>query len=151
VNLWVQVQASVLARPMSAVQSWSRRGFSEAGSESDSSLGHWSAQRSSGSGSAAPGWTPSARSLLGSEPVEQREELLALGGLEAATELLLVLDGDLHDFAEQPPSLLCEVQGPHATIAGAGPSYEEAALLGEEHPPDDRNSERSSHGPGEPR
>ena len=62
---------------------------------------------------------PFGQSLLGSEPVEQRDELPALGGLEAATELLLMLNGDLHDCAEQPPALLCEVQGPHATIAGA--------------------------------
>jgi hypothetical protein len=36
---------------------------------------------------------PFGQSLLGSEPVEQRDELPALGGLEAATELLLVLMG----------------------------------------------------------
>jgi hypothetical protein len=82
-----------------------------------------------GIGVGGPGVDPFGQSVLGSEPVEQREELPALGGLEAATELLLVLNGDLHDFAEQPPALLCEVQGPHATIAGAGLSPEQAALL----------------------
>jgi hypothetical protein len=82
-----------------------------------------------GIGVGGPGVDPFGQSLLGSESVEQREELPTLGGLEAATELLLVLNGDLHDFAEQPPALLCEVQGPHATIAGAGPSHEQAALL----------------------
>ena len=53
---------------------------------------------------------PFGQSLLGSEPVEQREELPALGGLEAATELLLVLNGDLHDPAEQPPALVGDQQ-----------------------------------------
>ena len=82
-----------------------------------------------GIGVGGAGMDPFSQSLLGGEPVEQREELVAVGGLEAATELLLVLNGDLHDFAEQPPALLGEVQGPHATIAGAGPSPEQAALL----------------------
>jgi uncharacterized membrane protein len=94
-----------------------------------SRAGEDSAKALVGIGVAGPRVDPFGQPLLGSEPVEQREELLALGGLEAATELLLVLEGDLHDLAEQPPALLCEVQGPHATIAGAGLSHEQAALL----------------------
>ena len=128
VNLCVQVQASVLVRPMRVSSELSRRGFSE-----DSEVGQFpeplECSALVGIGAGGPGVDPFGQSLLGSEPVEQREELLALGGLEAATELLLVLEGDLHDLAEQPPALLCEVQGPHATIAGSGPSHEQTALL----------------------
>jgi hypothetical protein len=82
-----------------------------------------------GIGIGGPGMDPFGESLLGGNPEEQRDELLAFGGLEAATKLLLVLQGDLHDPAEQPAARLGEVQGPHATIVGAGPSHEQAALL----------------------
>jgi hypothetical protein len=40
-----------------------------------------------GIGGGGPRVDPFGQSLLGSKPVEQREELLTLGGLEAATEL----------------------------------------------------------------
>jgi len=72
---------------------------------------------------------PFAEPLLGGEPAEQRDELLALCRLETAAELPLVLEADLHDLAEQPPAVAGEVQGPHATIPGVGPSPEQAALL----------------------
>jgi len=85
---------------------------------------------------------PFAEPLLGGEPAEQGDELLALGGLEALAELPLVLHGDLHDLAEQPPAA-GEVQGSHATIVGVGPSPEQVArqildaLAGGERPVND--------------
>ena len=129
VNLWIQVQPSLLVPPYEGSAELSRRGFSEANGEVGQFPEPLECSALVGSGVGGPWVDPLGQSLLGSEPVEQREELLALGGLEAATELLLVLKGDLHDFAEQPPALLCEVQGPYATIAGVEPSHEQAALL----------------------
>jgi hypothetical protein len=67
--------------------------------------------------------------LFGGNPAEQRDELLALTGVEADGERGLVLGRGIHDLAEHAVTLSGEVQGADAAVPGNRPPFEQAALL----------------------
>lgn len=75
------------------------------------------------------GMNAGSESVFGGHPAEQRDELLAFGGVEAHDELGLMLGRRIHDLAEHAAPLAGEVQGADAAVPGDGPPVEQAALL----------------------